>query len=218
MTDQIRDLLRYDPLDAAERLTGNSYKDDEGTSALGFLMHLDHSERKEAALKAAGDTHFSMPYAEACDVYERLGFEKVGTFPFEAEDGTPEEFSVWWHSDGLLLTAETYRTTGLNISKVRYNVRLNVPRSEAWDRLSSCSTTESGVTVGDHDAREGLAAKLQGLREVGEFLPVWEEQPFMWLLNYMDTKTDGYDHKAITESRIAALPQHVQTAIRGGNA
>ena len=221
MSDNIRELLSVDPLAEAERITGQSYKEDEGTSALGFLMHLEHSKRKEAALKAAADTHFSMTYADACGVYSRLGFEKVGTFPFvgqawsDGEQPPQEELSVWWHADGLLLTAESHGGDRVNVSKVYYNVRPHEPRPDGfWSRLSSHGPIEgSTARAGDHDAREGLAANLAGLREVGDFLPEWEARPFLWLLTYMDTKVEGYDYKAINEARIAGLPDHVRNAI-----
>lgn len=36
-------LLTFDPLDAAEQITGESHQCDEGTSALGFLLALQHN-------------------------------------------------------------------------------------------------------------------------------------------------------------------------------
>lgn len=64
MTD-IGEILRYDALDTAERLTGKSYKEDEDTMGLGFLMHISHGERKAAALKATDDTHWGISFDDA---------------------------------------------------------------------------------------------------------------------------------------------------------
>lgn len=216
MSDHISELLRFDPLAAAEGVTGKSYKEDQGTMAIGFAMHLQHNERKRAALEAARDTHFSMPYAEACAVYERLGFEKVLTVPFEGRY-VPEEMTLWWSPEGLLLRSETFsfdgeRERGLNSSTVYYNLAIE-NREGLWSVTSSGSMREGGIWVGDHDAREGLAAKLDGLRSVGSFLPKWRARPWLWLLTYVDTDDKGYDHGAINEERIAALPQYVRDAI-----
>lgn len=213
--NDIRTLLHFDPLAAAEDMTGQSYKDDSDTSALGFAIHLQHAKVKQAALESTGDTYFRMDYAQATAVYERLGFVKVATFPFIGSDDKSDELSLWWHADGLLLKAETYRTTGLNASTVFYNFRLREPRHpEAWSRLSSHGPIDgSDARTGSHDAREGLAANLAGLREVADLMPAWEEQPFLWLLTYMDTKDDDYDYKAITAERVAALPADVRAAV-----
>ena len=54
---------------------------------------------------------------------------------------------------------------------------------------------------------------LGRLAKHGTFVSPWVERPFLWLLNYMDTKTEGYDYKAINEARIAKLPEHVRTCI-----
>ena len=39
---------------------------------------------------------------------------------------------------------------------------------------------------------------------------MWKERPWLWLLNYMDSKEEGYDYNAINEQRIAALPTGVR--------
>ena len=216
-TGALRDLLAFDPLSTAERVTGESYKADEGTMALGFSLAIDHNQRKAKALAASGDTHFSQTLAEAEKVYAAAGFAKVASWPFEGSDGVAEELAAWWHPDGLLLTVESYMGTRVNTASLRYNVRLHEPHHpEAWSRLSSHGPIDgSTARAGSHDVREGLIVAIEGLREVGAFLPVWVRQPFMWLLTYMDTKVEGYDYAAISTRRIADLPADVRAAIAG---
>lgn len=69
------------------------------------------------------------------------------------------------------------------------------------------------VWSGNHDCREAVKLKITNMINKGVFLPKWKEQPFLWLLHYMDTKTKGYDYKKINEERIAMLPQYVRDAI-----
>jgi len=70
-----------------------------------------------------------------------------------------------------------------------------------------------GVWCGDHDAREALRHKIQGLQSAGDLLPQWRHRPWLWLLHYQDTKDTNYDHAAITQSRIKMCPEWVQNMI-----
>jgi len=72
-----------------------------------------------------------------------------------------------------------------------------------------------GIWSGDHDCREALKFNINNLIENGTFIKKWKNQPFLWLLHYMDHKEDGYDHEAITKERISRLPEDVQQIIKG---
>ena len=63
------------------------------------------------------------------------------------------------------------------------------------------------------DCREAVRYYLGKMRENGTFLPVWKEQPFLWLLHYKDTEDKDYED--ITKERIKQLPEYVQEAIKG---
>lgn len=216
-------LLSVDPLADAERVTGKSYKEDKGTMALGFLMHLDHSAKKDAALKQADDSWFSMDLAQTLSLYDDMGFEEVlcDTFAgrtYEDEPTATETYRILWHPKGILATVESYRGAGRNAAKIYYNV--DITGSTDWHHATSSgsiarSVTDRKVWVGDHDAREGVRRAIERLGEVGEFLPVWVKRPFLWFLTYTDTDEVGYDYAAITEERTSRLPQHVQQAIAG---
>ena len=204
------DLLRFDPLAAAEDLTGESYKDDEGTMALGLLMALDHNERKREALSATGDTHYNIGFDEALGILCSLGFSPVLTDTFDGTyDG--ERFVILWSEDGILAKAESYGAN-LNTAQILYNWR-PVDGVRAWDFISSGHVTTDGVLVGYHDAREAVRRNVTRMRENGTFLTSWVERPWLWLLTYMDSKADDYDHTAITAERFARLPERVRSAI-----
>ena len=60
---------------------------------------------------------------------------------------------------------------------------------------------------------EGLIFNLNQLKENGFFIKEWLECPFIWFLNYMDSKKEGYDYKQINKDRIAKLPAEIQKII-----
>lgn len=215
MSDELlANLLNYDPLDNAEHVTGKSYKTDECTMAIGFIDHLRASAERNATLELLDDTAFSNTVERYTRIITEEGFERVLEIPFADKDGTPESFQIWFHPDGLLLDFDTFRTRDINSAKFYFNVRPKEQHSMYELRCSGgfCRSDNTAFS-GDFDAREALRFHIRQLRAAGEFLNPWVEQPFLWLLHYMDVKAEGYDHAAITEERIAMLPEHVRKAI-----
>lgn len=91
-------------------------------------------------------------------------------------------------------------------------------KSQEWDsKVKSYLADHPTIMIwsGDHDCREALKFNINRLAENGTFLKKWNEQPFLWLLHYMDTKKEGYNYKSINEERIAMLPIDVQELIKG---
>ena len=218
----LADLMRMDPLGEAEKVTGKSYKEDDGTSALGFLMHLEHTARVKAAALAEGDTYYSIDLAGALAVFLDLGFEEVLLDEFEHE-GRRETYRVLWHPDGILGTLESYSVDGMNSAKIYYNV-------ESTDSLDRTVTSSGGYAVheegrkvwsGNHDARTGLRASIAGLRQHGRFLPKWVDRPHLWPITYaesraldgLDWKTKGKVHDDFRQARLERLPEYVRSAI-----
>ena len=66
---------------------------------------------------------------------------------------------------------------------------------------------------GDHDCREAIVHNLTRLEQYGKFVEPWESAPFIWLLHHQDTEAEGFDYKAITQGRIANLPEFVRVAL-----
>jgi hypothetical protein len=220
-TDQ---LLTFDPLDAAEQVTGHSYKCDEGTGLIGLLLAMRHGEIKNQHLTELDDTTLSNDLDRYTRIITELGFELVLDVPFDApgwnadDPVRPEHLFIYAHRDGLLLSFDTYDSVRVNGGKVYYCWKPN-PDIDRWNCTSSGGMykDEDGSTywAGDHDCREALRHNLQKLRDNGTFLPQWpiSNGIFLWLLHYQDTKSKDYDHKAITESRLAMLPDWVRLMI-----
>lgn len=213
-------LLSYDALAEAEKDTGSSYKESEFTQHIGFLNHLEHVQKKEEALVEADDTVFSNKLSRYLRIVKDIGFDLALEFPFVgrpsgSESVYDERMFVFWR-DGILLVFDTYLEDSVNGGKFYYNWIPN-------DYKEGYKYTSSGgyygedpmFWAGDHDCREALRFHIRRLDENGKILPVWEKRPFLWLLNYMDTKDDKYDYEKINRDRIAMLPKEIQKAIKG---
>lgn len=219
MADDLQSLLSFDALDAAEKLTGESYKTNEGTMALGFALMHSHAKRKNAALLAEGDTMLSNDLARYLSIIERLGFERVLEEGFVSHfDGSPERFFVFARRDGLLLTFDTYNGKGVNGGHLYFNWR-SADETHPW--LPGVSGGYEGpddgpwTLVGSHDCREALVHKIRTLEERGTLIAPWVKRPFLWLLHYSDTKVEGYDYTAINAKRLSLLPDWVQAMTCG---
>jgi hypothetical protein len=177
-----------------------------------------HGQYKEALLRGANDSYFSMNFADSNMLFADLGFGTVYQEDFVGSGGD-ETYLVLWHPDGLLATCESYNRYRRNSAKVYYNYKHPDVYFD-W-HLKSSGHYNGDVWVGDHDAREGIRHNLDALRAEGEFLPVWVERPWLSLMNYAEGRElDGmsYDerskiYKQITEDKIAQLPEHVRRAI-----
>jgi len=210
---QVADALRFDALDTAEKLMGGSiHVDDPLTMAVGIGLMQANAAAKERMLTDRGDTTFSNKLDRYCEIVEAYGFEQVLCLPFENDRGEPEQMFVYATRDGLLLRFDTYNALHVNAASVYYNWRYSA-YAPKWECTSSGHGTEDGVWVGNHDAREALLFNMDRLKARGELLSPWIEQPFLWLLHYMDTKSKGYDYNAINGARIAMLPEWVRQMI-----
>ena len=221
---KIDSALNFDALDFAEKLTNKSYKEDDLTSSLGLGLFLKNNSKKKKLLEDSGDTTFSNKISDYIRVIESMGFELILKDPFLNEDDIEENFYVFWNYEhGVMIRFDsfTYRDDGsfkngvpepsVNSCNMFYNW---IPNKG----VNVYSFTSSGgyngdVWVGSHDGREAIKHKLNGLLENGKFLNNWIEQPFLWLLTYMDTKNDGYDYELITKERISRLPKKVIESI-----
>lgn len=203
------ELLKKDSLDTAEKAVGPG----EAANMLGLLLMQNLAREKEDVFSILGDTHFSMPHEECLRLLARNGFEKVY---HETHGENNDAYEIWWHSDGLLLTVESYNRNPVNHLQVYYNWVPSVDLMIAWSMTSSggfYGDEPERVWVGYYDGREGLFTHLKRLRQHGRFLPVWCKQPFLWFLNYSESRDRDYEYKAINKLKFVALPAHVQTAI-----
>jgi hypothetical protein len=213
VSDDLQKLLDFDPLDVAEQLTGTLSADkDSPAMALGLALMRRHSAMKEGALASHDDTMLD----NRLDRYQRivtdLGFEQVMADSFVGHGN--ETYFIYAHRDGILLTFDTFTGNKVNGGKFLYNWAPSL----SWKELRGLHLTSSGhmngdIWIGDHDCREAIRHKIGQLRKHGSFISPWKERPWLWLLHYADSKVDGYDHDAITQARVARLPDWVREFI-----
>lgn len=205
-------LLQKDPVAMAEELLG---RDNVAVPGMSLLLVQQLSRQKEDVLSVLGDTHFKMAYAECVRLLERAEFEKVYT---ETHGDLADVFEIWWHSDGLLLTSESYNQQWLNSCQVYYNWR-TADRCRGYEFTTSggwypvTASSDELIWSGYYDGREGLLTHLKRLRENGQLLSTWVRQPFTWLLNYTENRTKGDQYKAVNRLKYEAFPEHMKQAI-----
>lgn len=214
-------LLNYDPLATAEKITGMHYKDggvslDNPTIGIGLLLAQRNAAEKNAILDELDDTKLSNNLDRYQSIITNYGFEQVLADEWKSGHGHEETYFIYAHRKGLLLSFDTYSGCRVNGGKVYYNWRPATDDASNWECTSSGGYTNydsDPVWVGDHDCREALIHKLNRLNNRGEFVTPWVKRPFLWLLHYDDSKVPGYDYRAITEARIKRLPEWVQEFI-----
>jgi hypothetical protein len=220
MPDQELDsLLSFDGLRAAEKVSGKTYKEDEPTAMLGMFMSIDNNKKLAEQLKARSDTHFGVKYPWFLKRLAEEGFEEAAKYPAGDTD------TLYVHvkrDEGLVIVWDTYGD-GINIGNVMFNLEFNECEKDTW--LSKCSggfarcvDKSRRIYVGDYDIREALFYKLNEMRRVGKFLPVWVERPWKKILSYVDWKMARADYKALHEQRMAALPTWLKNIMGNDNA
>lgn len=101
MNEKLKNLLNYDPLAEAEKMTGESYKESDATTWLGIGLLQENRKAKEALLREKDDSLFQNKLEDYVRIITNEGFEKVLEIPFEysdREEVRSETFFVYWKS------------------------------------------------------------------------------------------------------------------------
>lgn len=208
MDPDLEKTLKFDPFGEAETQTGGRSQESD---SLGLLLHLANNEQKKALLFLNGDTSsWDQTSKEWIDVILSLGFQLVLTEPIKE---TGDKIRIFWR-DGIILFTDSYLgDKTINTACAYFNY------AGERDAMYGCSSQLIEDPQGKKcwaanlDAREGFKSRLKEIEEKGKFLSQWEERPFLWFLSHQDTKTEGYDYEALTETRIKKLPEEIQKAI-----
>lgn len=205
------DLMQKDPLDMAEKALG------AGADATGLAVMLTQkfASQKEDALSILGDTYFGIEPNYCAMLLVRAGYKELYS---ETHGELHDVFQIWGHADGLLLVTDTCDQRCMNTIQVYYNW-IPTEKAAAYAMRSSGGFTERGVWSGHYDGREGLFTHLKFLRQHGQLLAQWQDIPFLWLLNYTETRECGYGmpgiafSDAVNKRKIALLPAASRAAM-----
>ncbi|URP22282.1 hypothetical protein SEA_BIG4_249 [Microbacterium phage Big4] len=234
--DKLTKLLSFDPLGAAEDITGLSYKEDDATQGLGFLFLQENAKAKEEALTANQDTHWNVKFLDTVDIVLDLGFRLVYAQAIRDTtrygDGKLVHWQAFWR-DGILLVIESYGDR-LNKANIYYNWRTHTGEttwpdwtlglSGGWSRRTRIG---NGVTYDTEipddpwtlcvssDVREGLRHKLGQIESLdGYVLPEWYVRPFMYLVSYAEKHDENSDdYKTLTREKIERFDPVVRDII-----
>ena len=200
--ENVEDLLRFDPLAVAEKVTGTNYKEDESTTALGMLLSMANGNRKENTLRNLGDTYSQIPWDDFVQVVlnSPLGFalEWQGTFK-DDHHGTPGDEGVFVdQTRSLLIHAHSYghpdwydgAQKHVNMARLYYQIELLTKESQEnfWgvQHSGGCVDKATMTWAGDIDGREGLLYWATKLQMCGGNLVPWKFPMHFWPLNYSE--------------------------------
>ena len=199
----ISTLLGCDSLGVAEAITGKSYKTDEETSSLGVAIHLRKTQVLRDALKAAGDTFYSMPMEQSIDIFKKAGFVQVFQTKFDGRRGVmnfddlkEESYTLFAHADGYIIALESYCGKTVNSATLYFIIgseELDKAYAEnAWNfPCSRCPISLDNKKDGrvdfacDMDIREAFLHKFSHLQEKIAVKKQWERH-HLWLTHRID--------------------------------
>ena len=111
--DELKNILSFDALSEAEKITGKSYKDDKDTESLGLFMHITANKMKHDVLSSIDDTCFSETESEYLRKVTDFGFKLIKMITFKgkgwSDEKVTEHFYIMFHDEySILLTWDTF--------------------------------------------------------------------------------------------------------------
>ena len=222
MDKNLRDLLDFDPIGTVEDKLGvpiDAKTTDPKVIGTGMAVAFLHSELKRRNLKERNDTYMSMPLIDFMSIVIDEGFKCIYEEEFIDDQwerqSRRERFAIYWHDDGILLNFESYDgQKHINSGKIHYNWRpliLDVAhRLHLYSSGGYHDYDNDPVWIGDHDIREAMRFNINNFRTYGNFVVPWVETPFLWFLNYMETKPEGYNYDEINIRKLAKIDPEIR--------
>lgn len=229
--DKIDELLRYDPIAEAEKITGKSHWSNfsEDDNMLALLMNMQHANRKEDVLKNSKDTYFSMSWDYLINVLAGNGF-KLGTewnfIDDQWERINNEKAVIYYREDGVVVYAESYNNgTSVNGGNCYYELEMkeNTDKNEFYCLIHTGCWYGENKIENELDIREGLIHELKKAELHGNFIKKWKNRKHLWILDYMESKNkishnDKYEvwnkqYEEITKEHISHCPKELQDIV-----
>lgn len=226
--NKLNEILNIDTYSEAERITGKSHTDfNDNEQMFALALHAQHSKTKRETLKANNDTHFSMKWNEFKSLMLQNGFKIGLSYEFDNE-GIENEAILFYNNYGIVVWSTSYYDS-LNEAKLyaqigyegeitfvnktmeywekTYQELVMTPELEvALESLRGFShdafmSIEKGIHI-SLDCREGMFYKLNEVKRNFTFFKEWTSSPFLWFLDYTETRDSGYDYKKITKEKL----------------
>lgn len=153
-------MLKFDPLDKAEIITGKSSHNDESTVWLGMALGMDKNSRLNELLNQNDDTFLSNKVDDYIRKIKSIGFEEIYFEPFACDKRNERMFFFFQREFGILLRFDTFDFDSVNSGKFYYNWSPNVL---GISHVSSGSFINGGDYLAFFDSDLKNEVKITGL-------------------------------------------------------
>ena len=234
-TDLNEQLLHFDPLSEAEKITGKSYKESKETSLIGMALMFKNNELKDKLLSSQDDTCFNCSIENYIRIMKDLGFVPlleesfIGT-GYGDKQTVNEMFYIYWYPTKYILSCfDTFNTKDLNSSYWNFSYHPN-DIELFYEKEFHCSggwytgskepplSRSDWIWEGSWDSREAIRHQMKKFDTYGTFVK-WPKPQHLFLMNYIDWKqckdlNFSYCDK-LTKIRFNNFPSYVKEAIGG---
>ena len=183
---------------------------------------MEKNESLKEKLKELDDTYHGINFAETINLFIKDGYELIYNEEFIAKEfrngkERKEHYHIYW-KDGILVTVESYNTTGLNTGKAYFNfehtengpyVLHDCSHGGIVKGIVDGKPVWSNVREVSLDIREGYFTNMERIQNGGTIFQRWIEPPFLWFLNYIETKDKDYNYSKINYAKVQKFPLHV---------
>lgn len=237
MTDEFETLISLDPLGMAEKITGKSYKDDETTSLLGFLLLQKKSETLQDEMLLRDDTYRSNLYEDTLRIIVDLGFTSIFSKVYtDTRYGRNDTvlYNIYW-CNGVMVETESYspgsgKPLTTNVTNL-YGNWIPAVESDRFKFTESGGFTRKGlgyeeyatvaeveadpwVWVGHWTLFEGLRNTVDRLDNAGIWLEEWVKTPFFGLICYAEDDGSGWENREkLTTEKVNQFPAKIRDMI-----
>jgi hypothetical protein len=223
-TDFLKELLSHDPIDEAYKISQEVGASEKEAMSLGFILFQGHNKLKQELMESLNDTFYNMEWGYCEELLKGLGFveEYFELFNLWKYDDNilrpPEFYTLWIHKDlPILISLESYSSCSshrVNSINAHYCIKQTQEnKKEVWD-LHLHNRTPLIIYNREEDkeelceqvkctfsGKEGLKVHLSEIQQYLHPDP-WKEIPFLWLLNYEETKENSGNHQSISINKL----------------
>ena len=222
MDSKTEKVLRHDSLYESEKILGNKHWSEfnEFEQAFSFLKFLDDNEKKKNHLQSIGDTYWGMSWDQFKNLIKQHGFVEALSYDFNHDKNEVDEAIIYYHlTKGLIIWATSYWNKkdvneGTLYGEIQANSEEDCKTIWSWLSTGGCIDSDKMIYKTSQDVREGLFSRLVELESAGTFLSQWiKKDRFLWFVDYVESKQDGYNYKEITKEKISKCPKELQSII-----
>lgn len=212
-------IKRKDVLADMEKVVGKHWSEFDNTeNGFSLLFQMNENERLEKEFKNAKDTYFSMEWDEFKSLLKYNGFKEGLSYDFTHEEWKcTEEFMIYYHTKGIIICATSFNNkTTVNGGTAYLETKgMNFDKFSEIMSTGGCFDSKNDLWNISNDVREGLFQWFNIVDKNTEIIPIWKDADrFLWFLDFVESKKENYDYKAITQEKIKRASKECQDILR----